>query len=66
MLLILLFFLAPTPVYAYLDPGTGSYFFQLAIGGLLGGAYLIKTFWKDIKRKLSGILGKNKKEEKEV
>jgi len=34
--------------YAYLDPGTGSYFLQILIAGLLGALFLIKGFWKNI------------------
>ena len=37
------------PVYAYLDPGTGSYIFQLLIASLLGIMFTVKTFWKTIK-----------------
>ena len=31
--------------HAYLDPGTGSYMLQIAIGALLGGIFAIKHFW---------------------
>ena len=34
--------------HAYIDPGTGSYLFQLLIGGALGGMVAIKLYWKDI------------------
>ena len=34
--------------YAYLDPGTGSYFFQLMIGALVGGLFAVKLFWGKI------------------
>ena len=38
--------LAPSlhPAKAYLDPGTGSYMIQMAIGIVFGGAYTIKRF----------------------
>ena len=32
----------------YIDPGTGSYVFQLLIGGLLGAAVAVKIFWKRV------------------
>jgi hypothetical protein len=35
----------PPAVYAYLDPGTGSYIFQILIAGLLGGLFALKLFW---------------------
>lgn len=47
---ILLFLLFPNPTYAYLDPGTGSYFFQLLIAGLLGSLFFVKAAIKKIKR----------------
>lgn len=42
------FFVLVKPAQAYIDPGAGSYFIQIAIGSLLGGLYLIKRFWKSI------------------
>ncbi len=36
-------------VLAYLDPGTGSMVLQLLVGGILGGAFLIKLQWLRIK-----------------
>jgi len=35
-------------VHAYLDPGTGSYLYQLALAGLLGGTFVLSTFVKKI------------------
>ncbi len=34
--------------YAYLDPGTHSYFFQLFIASLLGALFSIKLFWRTL------------------
>jgi hypothetical protein len=34
---------------AYLDPSSGSFFFQLLIGSLLGGAVTVKAFWGRIR-----------------
>jgi len=31
---------------AYLDPGTGSYMFQVVVGALLGVAVSVKLMWK--------------------
>lgn len=31
---------------AYLDPGSGSYIFQVLIASLVGLAFAVKTFWK--------------------
>ena len=46
---ISLFFLLPKPAYAYLDPGNGSYLFQLIIAGLLASMFFVKTVVKKIK-----------------
>jgi len=35
--------------WAYLDPGTGSYFFQILIGMLVGITFSLKLFWRKIK-----------------
>lgn len=34
------------PVLAYLDPGTGSMFLQLVLGGIAGVAVLGKLYWQ--------------------
>jgi hypothetical protein len=36
-------------VFAYLDPGTGSFVFQLLIAGVLSGLYAMKDSWRSIK-----------------
>lgn len=41
--------------YAYLDPGTGSYVFQLLVGFLMGAFLAIKIFWGRIKTFLTNI-----------
>jgi hypothetical protein len=42
------------PIFAYLDPGTGSYLLQLALGGLFGAAYAVSHFWSRVKRFFGG------------
>lgn len=51
--------------YAYIDPGSGSYMFQLIIGTILGALYVIKLYWKNIKSKFLALFIKGKKIEKE-
>jgi hypothetical protein len=34
---------------AYIDPGTGSFFLQLACGGLFGALLVLKRCWRQIK-----------------
>ncbi len=50
-----------TPVYAYLDPGSGSYLLQIIIAGLVGGLFTIKTFWFQIKSFFTNIFIFSKK-----
>ena len=33
---------------AYVDPGTASYTFQIIAGAVLGGAYLLRTYWNRV------------------
>ncbi|MCG9479747.1 MAG: hypothetical protein K9H14_06000 [Actinomycetia bacterium] len=40
--------MAPNPVYAYLDAGSGSYVIQILIAVFIGGAFGIKIFWRRI------------------
>ena len=40
---------APADAWAYLDAGTGSYLFQLAVAGLLAGMMTVKIYWMRIK-----------------
>ena len=51
-------FVFPKTSAAYLDPGTGSFVFQIIIAGVVGGLYTIKTYWRNIK----GFFRKDNKE----
>jgi len=51
-------FLAPKYVFAYLDPGSGSYMLQLLIGSLLGGFYIFRDFFKKLIGKISDFFKK--------
>jgi hypothetical protein len=57
---------APARALAYLDPGTGSYLFQILIAALAGGIFAIKLFWGRISAFFSGVFGKGKTTEIEV
>ncbi len=50
-------------VYAYLDPGTGSYILQLVIAGILGGLFAVKMFWVKIKSFFVKIFSRDNKHE---
>ncbi len=49
----------PNKVFAYIDPGTGSYIIQLVVAGIFGGLFAIKIFWKKIKVFVKKIKGSN-------
>jgi hypothetical protein len=36
-------------LFAYLDPGTGSFAVQLLLAGLFGGMYALRSSWSDLK-----------------
>jgi hypothetical protein len=48
--------LNPSYAWAYIDPGTGSYFFQLMAAGLLAGLYTMRGYWNVLTRTLRGRL----------
>jgi len=45
----MLFLVLSQRAFAYLDPGTGSFLFQMIAATVLGGLFAIKIFWKKIK-----------------
>ncbi len=61
-ILFVLFFLIlifPSQAYAYLDPGTDSYFFQILIATILGAIFAVKLFFKSIVNFLRKLLSKD-------
>jgi hypothetical protein len=50
-------------VYAYLDPGTGSYILQLVIAGILGVLFAVKMFWVKVKSFFVNIFSRDNKHE---
>jgi len=40
------FLMTEQAVFAYLDPGTGSLFLQLLLGGVAGLAVIAKLYWR--------------------
>jgi hypothetical protein len=49
LVLVLLLLATPTQLSAYIDPGSGSFFVQMLIAGVLGASLTVKTFWKQVK-----------------
>jgi hypothetical protein len=48
-ILILLAFVFPRDVHAYLDPGTGSLVFQTVVAALAAAAYGLRTYWSRLR-----------------
>ena len=44
---------------AYLDPGSGSFILQLLIASLVGGLFILKTYWKRIRTFVQKRLNKS-------
>ncbi len=45
--------------YAYLDPGSGSYIFQLLIASIVGLGFVIKVYWKRLVGFFKGLFSRN-------
>jgi len=48
----LLLVLVP-PVHAYLDPGTGSYVFQMVVAALVSAGFLARAYWHRLRSLLT-------------
>ena len=44
----------PADAWAYVDPGTGSYLFQLAAAGFLAGMFTLRRYWDAVKARFGG------------
>lgn len=51
----------PATAYAYLDPGSGSYFFMMLAAGFLALAFWIKSIFRTLKNFFSGLFQKKPK-----
>jgi hypothetical protein len=53
--------LGTEPAHAYLDPGSGSMFLQLLLGGAAGLGIILKLYW----HRVLALFGMEKKDEQE-
>jgi len=53
--LLLFLLLFPMNIFAYLDPGTGSYIIQIVFASLFGAIFILKNFWNHVKRFLASL-----------
>ena len=49
---------------AYIDPGTGSYIFQIFIAFAVGVGFALKTFWRRILTYLSQLFTRGEKKDR--
>jgi len=56
----------PPFAYAYLDPGTGSYIFQLLLAGILGLLFVVKAYWGKIKLFFTRIFSSDEENDKDA
>lgn len=59
LMIFLILVIFPKEAYAYLDPGSGSYFFQILIATFLGAFLSFKLFWKKLYLYCKKIFSKN-------
>lgn len=52
--------LVAAPASAYIDPGSGSYVFQVLVAAVLAGAVGLRAFWGRIRDFLSSIFIRQK------
>jgi hypothetical protein len=45
---LMLLLMTPADALAYVDPGTGSYIFQLVIAGGLAAIYTVRRYWQSL------------------
>ena len=63
LVLIVTLFFFPVQAHAYLDPGTGSYFIQIALAVLVGALFAVRLFWGRIKAFFRKLFSKEVEEE---
>ena len=63
ILFTLIFVFQSRPAEAYLDPGSGSFLFQIIVGGVLSALFAIKLYFRKIKSFFSKKNSPEKNEE---
>jgi len=52
--------LFPSYAYGYIDPGTGSYIFQIVVAAFVAVSFAVKVYWHKIKKLVGRLLAKKK------
>jgi len=53
--------LFPRHAYGYIDPGTGSYVFQIIIAAFVAVSFAVKIFWHKIKGFFSRLFSRKER-----
>jgi hypothetical protein len=61
LLLAIVCLVFPFYSYAYIDPGTGSYVFQIIVAALVAVSFAVKVYWLKIKGFIAGLITKKGK-----
>lgn len=63
LIIMIVYLTFPPFAHAYLDPGTGSFIFQLALASIVGLLFMIKVYWEKIKIFFVRVFSKDKEQE---
>jgi hypothetical protein len=58
-LILILLVITERPADAYIDPGTASYVFQIIAGAVLGGVFLLRTYWTRVVTTVRGLVSRD-------
>lgn len=53
----------PVDAYAYIDPSTTSYFLQWLLAALIGAAFALRIFWRNLKSYFTRLFSDGRKSE---
>jgi len=59
IVVLISFFIIPNKVYAYMDPGTWSYFISFILAFIAGAMFYIKMFWAKISEFFKKLFNKD-------
>jgi len=63
--IFLMLLLFPKDAYAYIDPGVGSYIFQILIAVLLGTLFYLKFFLRRVRNFIRRLTGRGRRKDKD-
>ena len=56
---VLLLAISERTAEAYIDPGTASYVFQVLAGAVLGGVFLLRTYWSRVVTSVRSLVSRD-------